>query len=109
MKLYKIYVRPIIEYGSIAFLTAPKTQLDRLENIQNEAIRISLRLPKYIRKSLLNEYASIESIDDRLSTLSTSLLNKMTLKNEHVNGLVQNHMRPRDNCHLSPLDRILNR
>ena len=109
MKLYKIYVRPIIEYGSIAFLSAPKTQLDRLDKIQNDAIRISLKLPKYIRNSLLNEYASIEPIYDRLSQLNTSLLSKMTLKNEHVNNLVQNYVQPFDNCHQSPLDRILNR
>ena len=27
MRLYKIYVRPILEYGSAAFMSAPKTQL----------------------------------------------------------------------------------
>ena len=108
MKLYKIYIRPVIEYGSIAFSTAPKTQLIRLEQIQNEAIRISLRLPRYIRKSLLNQYASIQSIDDRLLRLNSSLLNTMKIKNDHVNWLVQNYSPPNDNCHLSPLDRILN-
>ena len=108
MKLYKIYVRPIIEYGSIAFSTAPKTQLLRLERIQNEAIRTALRLPRYIRKSLLNEYASIQPINDRLLRLNISLLNTMKQKNDHVRCLVQNHSPASDNCHLSPLDIILN-
>ena len=50
MRLYKIYVRPIIEYGSVAYIAAPKSQLTRLQNIENEAIRICLRLSKYIHK-----------------------------------------------------------
>ena len=107
MKLYKIYIRPIIEYGSIAFTTAPKSQLDRLENIQYDAIRIALRLPKYIRKSLLNEYASIQPIHVRLTSLNTKLLDIMKTRNDHVKGLVQNYSLPNDNSHLSPLDHIL--
>ena len=109
MKLYKIYVRPIIEYGSIAFSTAPRTQLLRLEQIQNEAIRTALRLPRYIRKNLLNEYASIQPINDRLLQLNTSLLNTMKQKNDHVRCIIQNHLPASDNCHLSPLDIIFNR
>ena len=77
MKLYKTYVRPIIEYGSISFMSAPKVQLSRLEQIQNEAIRICLRLPRYIRISLLHEYASIEPIYTRISKLNLSLLETM--------------------------------
>ena len=107
MKLYKIYIRPIIEYGSIAFTTAPKSQLDRLESIQFDAIRIALRLPKYIRKSLLNEYASIQPTHVRLTSLNTKLLDTMKTRNDHVKWLVQNYSLPNDNCNLSPLDHIL--
>ena len=103
----QVYIRPIIEYGSIAFTTAPKSQLDRLENIQFDAIRIALRLPKYIRKSLLNEYASIQPIHVRLTSLNTKLLDTMKQSNVHVKWLVQNYLPPNDNSHLSPLDYIL--
>ena len=109
MKLYKIYIRPIIEYGSIAFMSAPKTQLSRLQRIQNDAIRICLKLPRYIRTNLLHEYASIEPIADRLLKLNTSLLNTMRLNNEHIKVLVQNYTLPNDNCYRSPLDHILAR
>ena len=107
MKLYKIYVRPIIEYGSIAFMSAPKTQLSRLEQIQNEAIRICLRLPRYIRTSLLHEYASIEPVYERLKKLNVSLLETMKSKNVHIDKLVECHSQPTDNRHLSPLDNLL--
>ena len=107
MRLYKTYVRPIVEYGSVAFMSAPKTQLSRLQQIQNEAIRICLRLPKYIRTSLLHEYASIEPISVRLLRLNGKLLNTMKLKNPHIETLVKDHVPQSDNRYLSPLDYLL--
>ena len=107
MRLYKIYVRPIIEYGSVTFMSAPKTQLSRLQQMQNEAIRICLRLPRYIRTELLHEYASIEPIFVRLVMLNGKLLNTMKSKNSHIETLVNDHVSPTDNRHLSPLDNLL--
>ena len=108
MKLYKIYVRPIIEYGSIAFMAAPNSQGSRLQKIENDAIRICLRLPKYIRNSLLHEYASLESISNRLLRTNTQLVRKMRQNNKDIDDLIKSHLQPQDNCHLSPLDVILN-
>ena len=105
LKLYKIYIRPLFEYGSSAFVAASRTQLSRLQNIQNEAIRISLRLPKYIRCSLLQEYSGMESITERLTNLNKVLIQKMIACNPHVRSLVENHV-PDNYSHLSPLDVI---
>lgn len=41
LRLYKSYVRPIIEYGAPVYNCAPKALLDSLEPIQNSAIRIA--------------------------------------------------------------------
>ena len=87
IKLYKIYVRPISEYGSASFVATSTTQLDRLQRIQNDAIRVSLKLPKYIRTELLHEYASLEPIRDRLLSMNSVLLNRMTAHNDHVKTL----------------------
>ena len=108
MRIYKIYVRPIIEYGSIAFLAAPKSQLSRLQSIENDAIRICLRLPKYIRNNLLHDYASLKPFTERLFDLNFSLLGKMVNHNVHVRKLVQEYTSPFDNCHFSPLDLVIN-
>ena len=107
MRLYKTYVRPIVEYGSAAFMSAPKTQLAHLQQIRNEAIRICLRLPRYIRTDLLHEYASIEPIFVRLLMLNGKLLNAMKLKIPHIASLVNDHVPPTDHRHLSPLDNLL--
>ena len=87
IKLYKIYVRPITEYGSAAFVATTTTQLDRLKRIQNEAIRVCLKLPRYIRTDLLHEYASLEPITDRLLAMNHSLLSRMKTHNADVETL----------------------
>ena len=58
-----------IESGSIAFLAAPKNQLDKLQKIQNETIRCSLRLPSYISIKLLHENSGLPMIRDRIQTV----------------------------------------
>ena len=90
IRLYKIYVRPILEYGSASFISATTTQFDRLNRIQNSAIRTSLNLPKYIRSSLLNEYSGLEPIKDRIYKLNRSLMTRMKRHNEHVKTLCDN-------------------
>ena len=108
IKLYKSYVRPILEYGSSAFIAAPKSQITRLQQIQNEAIRICLKLPKYIRTKLLHEYASLQPIDERILNVNKSLLKTMKTNNSHIESLIANHFHLLGNSHTSPLDIILN-
>ena len=103
MKLYKSYIRPIIEYGSIAFISASKTQMDRLLSIEHNAIRTCLRLPRYIRNSLLHEYASLEPLSVRLIKFNKKLLNIMKTNNSHIQTLLANHIPTHDRA-LSPLD-----
>ena len=91
IRLYRSYVRPILEYGSMAFLAAPKMQLDRLQKIQNDAIRICLKLPKYIRIELLHEYASMMPVTNRLAIFNKKLINIMKTNNIHIESLVSNH------------------
>jgi hypothetical protein len=42
IKLYMIYLRPILEYGSIAFAHVSKTTMKTLQKVQNKAIRLHL-------------------------------------------------------------------
>jgi len=107
MKLYKCYVRPLIEYGSSSFIAAPRPQLKNLQQIQNEALRICLKLPKYIKISLLHEYASIQPIKDRLISMNKSLIKTMAKHNEYVKDLVENHTVSTENACCTPLDYLL--
>ena len=76
VRLYKVYVRPLFEYGSISFLPADIT---RLQRIQNEFLRVSLRLPRYLRNDLVHKSAGLSVLKDRLIELNSRLLRKMSV------------------------------
>ena len=75
LRLYKTYVRPLLEYGSISYLS---TNLQRLQQIQNQFIRLSLCIPRYIRTNLIHEAAGLKSVADRLLELNQRLFQKMS-------------------------------
>ena len=108
MRLYKIYIRPLSEYGSASFITTPSSQFDRLKRIENESIRASLQLPKYIRTTLLHEYASLEPIKDRLLKLNASLLSRMKLHNDDVKTLCESLPSYESAQPVTPISLIMN-
>ena len=59
MQLYKQYVRPVLEYRAIALLSAPKTTLEKLQLIQNEAIKILSLTPTVVYQHTQNTSASV--------------------------------------------------
>jgi hypothetical protein len=72
--LYGIYCRPIIEYGSMVFVQISKTAMASLQKVQNDAIRICLRLPRYISIETLHKSACLPRVDERLLQLGSKLL-----------------------------------
>ena len=107
IRLYKCYILSLFEYGCPSFVAASKEQMNNFQKTQNSAIRVCLSLPSYIRTSLLHEYASMETVKERLCTLSTKLVARMTTHNEHISELVMNHDPANNNRHVSPLDILL--
>ena len=61
MQLYKQFVRPVLEYGAIALLSAPKTTLEKIQLVQNKAIKIAYRLPYVVYQRTQNTWASLKS------------------------------------------------
>lgn len=117
LRLYKIYIRSIFEYGSVCFLQCPEATLNILQKIQNRAIRICLRLPSYLSIRLLHESACLPTVRERLTQQGSSLINKMR-RNSLVKCLIEKHetqvlnsiIEGRGNIvrsHRSPLDIIL--
>ena len=83
-------------------------QLERLQRIQNEALRICLKLPKYIRIKLLHDFASMLPVTDRLKIFNLKLLRTMRSYNPHIQDLIANHGSTITTNLQSPLDTILN-
>ena len=118
IRLYKVYIRSIFEYGSVCFLHCPESTMGIMQKIQNRAIRICLRLPRYISIRLLHESACLPTIKERLIQQGTKLVAKMRQANPLIRDLTIKHNRMVLNniimgrgsnvrSHRSPLDIIL--
>ena len=89
LRLYKVYIRSIFEYGCIAFLHVADSTLEILQKVQNKAIRIALRLHRYVSLKVLHENARLPAVKERLRQLGFSLLGKMGKNNPLIKNVIQ--------------------
>ena len=74
IQIYKQWVRPIFEYGSLSTITISDFIISKIQLLQNKFIRFALRLLKYICSKLLHDSSSLPYVKDRLvSCVSKSL------------------------------------
>ena len=107
VRLYKTYIRPLIEYGCIATTAISKSTQNEFQKVQNEFIRVCLNLPSYIRTDLLHEAASLETIKERLEHLGKKHYN--TIRDTTViSELYNNYLSVVPlNDYKSPLDYLI--
>ena len=109
IRLYKTYVRPLIEYGCLATLTARDESVKKFQKVQNDFIRVCLNLPRYIRTTLLHEAACLETVKERMI-----FLGRKHFKNIQKLSFIENLCREFDetvalNNFKSPLDFLIER
>ena len=118
IRLYKVYIRSIFEYGSVSFLHCPDSLLEMMQKIQNKAIRVSLRLPRYVSVKLLHDSSCLPTIKERLVQLGRRLVTRMEQSNPMIKNLIKErqsrllksirqHGHITAQPHRSPLDVIL--
>ena len=76
-------VAPVLEYGSIATTLATKTQIDRLQRVQNIAMRIILGAPKYTRIQTMSNELCMPEIRVKMNTRTANIILKITCNEEH--------------------------
>ena len=69
LKLYKQYIRPVLEYGNVATCNATKTSLLCLQRVQNSAMRVALRATSWSKVKEMHDIAGIEPLTERLRSL----------------------------------------
>ena len=77
IQIYKQYVRPIFEYGSLSTVTASDCIISKIQRLQNKFIRLALRLPKYICTKLLHDSTGLPYVKDRLLSCATKSLDRI--------------------------------
>ena len=73
MRLYKAFVKPVLEYGAIFLLSVSPYQLKQLQNVQHRAIKITYRLPWRARTNETHAIAGIEPLRVIACVVSTKL------------------------------------
>jgi hypothetical protein len=76
LNLYKQYVRPVLETGYDCTADASKTQLNRLQVVQNSALRAALGLPFRTRIATLHRLARMDPIPKRLRKLQINAVKR---------------------------------
>ena len=76
IRLYKAqtYIRPVLEYGAIVMCSAKDQAINKLQIIQNKAIKIAYRLHPRSRTNEIHKLAEIPLIKTRLEELSTNFI-----------------------------------
>ena len=97
IRLYKVYIRSIFEYGSVCFLHCPDATMEIMQKIQNRAIHICLRLPRYVSLKLLHESSCLPMVKERLRRHGCGLVTKMKEGNPLIRQLVEE--KEADNIH----------
>ena len=65
-QLYKSIIIPIFEYGSICYINAAEVHMEKLQLLQNMALRITTKSPRYISITDLHDCTGFGPISDHL-------------------------------------------
>ena len=95
LNIYKSIVRTIIVYGYPVILTADQTVWNRLQVLQNKAIRAALGLPSYTSVDYIHKISNIPKIKDYALELINKAIQKATTNNDiitrnHLNNILDN-------------------
>ena len=76
-------IASILEYGSIATTLATKTQIDRIQRIQNIAMRLILGAPKYTRIQTMSNELYMPEFRVKMNTRTANIIHKIVCNQEH--------------------------
>ena len=74
VNLYKSTIRSIFEYCSVGIISAAEVHMEKLQVLQNQALRVILRVPAYISIKDLHDASGLMSIKEHLVGFAKSRL-----------------------------------
>ena len=76
IRVYQSYIRPLFEYAAPAWCNLAKPQLERLQIIQNIAIRMCYRMPKSTNTDYIHQVSGLMTLKERQVILGKKFLNR---------------------------------
>ncbi|GFW34788.1 RNA-directed DNA polymerase from mobile element jockey [Trichonephila clavipes] len=104
-KIYMTYILPILIYASIIWGITANCNLDRLQILQNRALRLILNAPTYVKRIHMHKELKIPAFTSGIKKLATTFNNQVA---SHPNSLIniQSSVDPQG-IHNMPIQRTL--
>ena len=80
LKLYKQYIRPVLEYGAVALKEAAESAKKLLQIAETKALKTALKLPYRTKNKLVYQLAKITPINQRINELAQKAIEKFNSK-----------------------------
>ena len=106
IRLFKTLVRPIIDYGHVALITAKPRSMTKLEVIQTKFLRNILRTPRINNKTLL-KMANLPTLTDRIKHRAHTWFHNTITHNNEINNFIKTQIKITSN-HITPYSIINN-
>ena len=108
--LYKSMIRPTFEYGSIAIISAADVHLEKLQLLQNQALRVVMNCPRYVSLKDLHDCTGTPFIKSNLIADAKHRLQVMKTNSPIVGNVIDQYLAIRHiQENTSPLYIIYNR
>ena len=107
--LYRSVIRPIFEYASICVINAAEVHLNKIQLLQNQALRIVMKSPRYISTKDLHDCTGSSLIKSYLISEAKHRLQIMRKNSPIVSKVIAEHQslqHIQENA--SPLDILAN-
>ena len=91
LTLYKSTIRPIFEYSSICSMTAAECHLEKLQLIQNQALRVILKCPAYVGINDLHDASGLPLIKTHLTEFASKRLQSLIKTSPIIGQSIQDY------------------
>jgi hypothetical protein len=108
LMIYNSFVRPLFEHAAVAFCNTANTHWQKLERVQNAALRAILKQPAYVPCDILRDAVPIPCLKSHLMESAYNRFVQMIDNSPLVQDLYEEHRNaiPKE-AHKSPLETIL--
>ena len=105
VKLYQSIILSLSEYASVGIISAAECHIEKLQLLQNQAMRAVLSLPAYVSISDLHDASGLDTVKAHLIKFASQRLKSMRVSSPLVNESIEKYASV---CHIqtnsSPLD-----
>ena len=103
---YKVFIRPILEYGSILFAHSDTSLLKKIQAIETKAIKIAFGLPQWTTNHWCYHQVNFDKILDRIKQLGKRFI-QINEEDPLIKPLIKS-AKPSMMGYHSPVYKILN-